>query len=166
MSPRAASRLETLGYRPVYDYVGGKADWGSAGLPLAGANGSDTRAGAHARTDVPTCRLDEPLRTVCARVRHTGWDTCFVVDDDRVVLGRLGRAALARDDDIVAEQAMSEGPSTVRPSGRLDALVERMRRQELSNLPVTTLDGRLVGVLRRDDAEAALERMRAVARGR
>ena len=52
---------------------------------------------------------------------------------------------------------MSEGPSTVRPSGRLDDLAERMRAQRLSNLPVTTLEGKLVGVLFRQDAYAALE---------
>jgi CBS-domain-containing membrane protein len=48
---------------------------------------------------------------------------------------------------------MNEGPSTVRPSGRLAALVERLRTQQLSNLPITTLDGRLIGILKRDDAE-------------
>src|SRR5688572_23586838 len=42
MSPRAASRLETLGFEQVYDYVAGKADWGSGGLPLEGENGSET----------------------------------------------------------------------------------------------------------------------------
>jgi CBS domain-containing protein len=44
---------------------------------------------------------------------------------------------------------MTSGPSTIRPSARLDAMVKRMRRQKLSNLPVTTLDGRLVGLPRR-----------------
>jgi hypothetical protein len=34
MSPRAASRLESIGFEQVYDYVAGKADWGSACLPL------------------------------------------------------------------------------------------------------------------------------------
>jgi len=32
MSPRAASRLESLGFRDVYDYAAGKADWFAAGL--------------------------------------------------------------------------------------------------------------------------------------
>jgi CBS domain-containing protein len=32
--------------------------------------------------------------------------------------------------------------------------VERMQRQKLANLPVTTSDGRLVGLLTRQDAEA------------
>ncbi|MGH8982834.1 MAG: CBS domain-containing protein, partial [Acidimicrobiia bacterium] len=44
----------------------------------------------------------------------------------------------------------------VRPSARLDAMVERMREQNLTNVPVTTSDGRLVGLLVREDAERAL----------
>ena len=52
MSPRAAARLETLGYGPLYDYVDGKADWGAAGLPLEGQSGSETRAGAHVRAEL------------------------------------------------------------------------------------------------------------------
>jgi CBS domain-containing protein len=55
---------------------------------------------------------------------------------------------------VTAETAMDEGPSTVRPSARLTDLVERMQQQDLSSLPVTTLDGRLVGLLLRKDAEA------------
>ena len=62
MSPRAASRLESIGFERVYNYVAGKADWGSAGLALEGENGSETRAGAHIRTDVPTCRPAIPSK--------------------------------------------------------------------------------------------------------
>src|SRR5439155_1444970 len=36
MSPRAAWRLETLGFMAVYEYAAGKADWGAYGLPLEG----------------------------------------------------------------------------------------------------------------------------------
>src|SRR5713226_6269406 len=99
MSPRAAWRLESIGFIRVYDYVAGKADWGSFGLPLEGRRDSATRVGAHALTDVPTCGLGERLQDVCERARTSGWDTCFVIDTRRVVLGRLGRSALARDDD-------------------------------------------------------------------
>ena len=156
MSPRAASRLESIGFEQVYDYVAGKADWGSAGLPLEGAEGSARRAGAHVRTDVPTCRPHEQLRKVCERLDETGWDTCFVVDEQRVVLGRLGRRAIRGREDVSAERAMTLGPSTIRPSARLRDVVERMQRQKLTNLPVTTSDGRLAGLLLREDAERAL----------
>src|SRR5918996_4848180 len=155
MSPRAASRLESIGFERVYDYAAGRADWGSAGLPLEGVNGRETRAGAHLRTDVPTCRLDDRLREVCERLDESGWDTCFVVDEQRVVLGRLGRRAIRGREDVTAEQAMTPGPSTIRPSARLDAIIERMRRQNLTNLPVTTSDGRLLGLLTLRDAERA-----------
>jgi len=164
MSPRAASRLEGIGFAQVYDYVAGKADWGSAGLPLEGENGSETRAGAHVRTDVPTCRPDDRLHEVCAQVDESGWDTCFVVDERGVVLGRIGRRAIRGRADVSAAEAMTLGPSTVRPSARLDAMVERMRRQNLTNLPVTRSDGRLVGLLALRDAEDARVR-RSTARG-
>jgi CBS domain-containing protein len=157
MSPRAAARLASIGFIDVYDYVGGKADWGSAGLALEGDHPSTRRAGAHVRTDVPTCRVGDGLASACAEAGRTGWDQCFVVDGTGVVLGRLGRAALRRRDDVPVEDAMSEGPSTVRPSARLESVVERMRRQNLTNLPVTTADGRLVGLLLREDAVRAVE---------
>ena len=156
MSPRAAARLAALGFSRVYDYIAGKADWGSAGLPLEGDADSTTRAGAHVRADVPRCRLGEPLQVVRQRLGEC--DTCFVVDDAGVVLARLGRRALAMEHEVLIDEVMSEGPSTVRPSARLVELVERMWRQSLSSLPVTTADGRLVGLLTRADAEAALPR--------
>jgi len=51
---------------------------------------------------------------------------------------------------------MTAGPSTVRPSITLADIVERMQSQKLTSALVTRSDGRLVGVLRRSDAEAAL----------
>jgi Mg/Co/Ni transporter MgtE len=158
MSPRAAWRLETIGFT-AHDYVAGKADWGSSGLPLEGTRGSETRVGAHLRRDVPTCRLDERLADVRARVRAAGWNTRFVVTDEDVVLGRLGRGALARKDDANVEDAMTPGPSTVRPSLELEQAVERMRRQDLTTLPATTSDGRLFGLLEREAAEQALHEL-------
>jgi Mg/Co/Ni transporter MgtE len=128
-------------------------------LPLEGTRGSETRVGAYLRTDVPTCRLDVRMAEVHARVRAAGWDTCFVVNEKRVVLGRLGRAALAGDDEVSVEEAMSAGPSTVRPSLELDRAVERMRRQNLTTLPVTTSEGSLLGLLERETAEQALREL-------
>ena len=156
MSPRAAWRLESIGFTEVYDYVAGKADWGSTGLPLEGTCGAETRVGVYLRRDVPTCHLDEQLAEVRARVRAAGWDTCFIVNAENVVLGRLGSSALASEDEVSVEEAMANGPSTVRPSLGLEQAVERMRQQHLTTLPVTTSEGRLLGLLERDAAEEAL----------
>ena len=144
MSPRAAWRLESIGFEQVYDYVAGKADWGSFGLPLEGVEGSETCVGAYIRSDVPNCRLADRLRDVCGRLEESGWDTCFVLNHEGVVLGRIGRRAIHGREDVAAEAAMTPGPSTIRPSARLREIVERMQRQQLTSLPVTTPDGRLV----------------------
>jgi CBS domain-containing protein len=156
VSARAAWRLESIGFTRVYDYTAGKADWGSFGLPLEGHRPSSTRVGAFVRTDVPTCAPAVRLREVCDRLEEAGWDTCFVVNGQRVVLGRLGRTALAGLDDVTAEEAMTASPSTVRPSFELDKALERMQAQILTGLPVTRSDGVLLGLLRRADAERAL----------
>jgi Mg/Co/Ni transporter MgtE len=144
----------------VYDYAAGIADWGSFGLQLEGEHHSGTRVGAHARADVPVCGPDDRMTVVRERVRAAGWESCFVTSKRGVVVGRLGRAALAGSNDVSVEEAMSLGPSTVRPSLELDKAVERMRNQKLTTLPVTRSDGVIVGVLRRDDAERAIENER------
>src|SRR6266446_5767966 len=101
MSPRAAWRLESIGFTEVHDYVAGKADWGSFGLPLEGTMGA--RAGEYVRTDVPTCRLEERLQDVRRIVSSAGWDICIVVSASGIVLGRLGRKALAAEEDVAVE---------------------------------------------------------------
>ena len=155
MSPRAAWRLESIGFEQVYDYSAGKADWGSFGLPLDGDAESSTRVGARLRTDVPTCRLEDRLPELCQGVDESGWETCFVVNNQGVLLGRIGRAAIRGRQDVSAEEAMTPGPSTIRPSARLDAVAARMQRHNLTTLPVTTPDGRLVGLITRGDVEHA-----------
>ena len=115
MSPRAASRLEAMGFEQVYDYVAGKADWLAMGLRTEGAIADEPRAHDLARRDVPTCRLGDDLRSVCEMLAASGWDTCMVVNDRGVLLGRIGRRTLAARQGTI-EEAMTEGPSTVRPN--------------------------------------------------
>ena len=80
----------------------------------------------------------------------------MVVNASGVVLGRLGRKALGSEEEVAVEAVMTAGPSTVRPSITLAAIVDRMQSQKLTSALVTRSDGRLVGLLRRTDAEAAL----------
>jgi CBS domain-containing protein len=152
VSPRAAWRLESIGFTRVYDYAVGKADWGSFGLPLEGRADSSTRVASLARADAPTCRLDELVVDVAPRVTDD-WGVCVVTNDENVVLGLFGRQALHSGENVRVEDAMKAGPSTVRPSARLDAVAKRMREQGLTRIVVTRSDGVLVGVLRQEDAE-------------
>ena len=142
-----------MGFPRVYDYVAGKKDWGSYGLPREGTNVPERAAGDIAHRDVPTCTLDDRLSEVRERVRGAGWDTCVVLNEQGVVLGCLGRRAIAADDYGTVEQAMTPGPSTVRPSIGSDALLERIRSRNLTSFLVTTPDGRLVGLALRSDLE-------------
>ena len=142
-----------MGFLRVNDYVAGKRDWGSYGLPHEGTKVPERLAEDVAHKDVPTCVLDERLADVQERVRAAHWDACIVVNEGRVVLGRLGRKALGSDADVSVEEAMTPGPSTVRPSIGTEDLLKRMRERKLSSYVVTTPDGRLVGHILRDELE-------------
>jgi len=155
MSPRAAWRLETLGFAEVYDYEGGKQDWAAAGLPTEGKLAERPRAGVVASRDVPTCRLDERVGAVRERVRAAGSPVCVVVNDERVVLGVLGEEQLEAADDERVERAMRPGPSTFRSNVDIEEMAGFMIEHDLATALVTTSDGKLVGLLRREDAARA-----------
>lgn len=156
MSARAAWRLEALGFARVYRYAAGKADWLAAGLPTEGTEAKPLRAGAVARTDVPTCSPGERVDQAVGRARRAGWDSCIVVNAQRVVVGRLRREVFDADGEATVEQVMEEGPTTIRASEELTGLVKRMRNRNVPAIVVTDPDGRLLGILRRSDAELAL----------
>jgi Mg/Co/Ni transporter MgtE len=141
--------------------VDGELDWLAAGLPTQGRNAELPRAGDVARPDVPTCRLQEPIGQVRERAQAAGWDACVVVNDERVVLGLLRAGELQQGQDEPIEQVMRPGPSTFRPHVLIEELAHFMVHHDLPNSPVTTSDGRLVGLLRREDAaRVALEQAR------
>jgi CBS domain-containing protein len=142
-----------LGFGDVYDYVAGKQDWLAAGLPVEGTLAGLPRAGTVARKDVPTCLPDEQLGKVKERVRLAGWKVCVVVNHENVVLGLFRAKELEKDDELRVEQAMRPGPSTFRPHVPIQEMAEYMSRHELDSSPITTSDGKLVGILFREDAE-------------
>jgi predicted transcriptional regulator len=158
MSPRAAWRLETLGFGEVYDYVDGKLDWMAAGLPTEGTNAMQPRAGDTARRDVPTCGLKDRLGDVRERVEAQGWNSVVVVNEDHVVLGLLRSKELAKDSNQVIEQAMRPAPSTYRPFVSLHEMAHVMTEHKVENAPITTSDGRLVGLLLQTDVVEAMKK--------
>jgi predicted transcriptional regulator len=139
--------------------VDGKLDWLAAGLPTKGTNAERPRAGTVARGDVPTCRLDEPVGEVRERVRAAGWDACVAVNDERVVLGLLREAELDRDGGEPIERVMRPGPSTFRPHVPIVEMARFMVAHDLPTSPITSSDGRLIGVLRREDAVKAADQL-------
>ncbi len=158
MSARAAWRLESLGFPQVYRYTAGKADWFAAGLPREGTQAHTPRAAGAARRDTPTCRLTDTVGDVRDAVRAAGWELCIVVNEARIVLGRLRKDAFAADRQTHVEAVMEAGPTTFRPDVPLDELTERLRTRHVQSVVVSTSDGELIGVLFRDEAEQRLQR--------
>ena len=150
----------------MYEYRAGKSDWMAAGLPIEGEAAGRPTAATVARRDAPTCRLEESLRDVRARVRATGWDACVVVNEARIVMGLLRATELGRDDDVTIETAMRPGPSTLRPNIEIAEVATFMAEHDLPNTPVTTAWGELVGLLLREEVEQAAGRRRRPRRAR
>ena len=156
MSPRAAWRLESLGFTKVYDYVGGKSDWIAAGLPVEGEQANVPRAIDVLKRDVPTCRPSDLIGDVSAQVEAARDDVCIVTNDDGIVLGRLRRRALSSDRGRAVHEVMESGPTTTRADAWLEGLVPRLHSADVRSMLITTPEGRLLGVVYRKDAERYL----------
>ncbi len=150
MAPRAAARLELLGFTDVMHYPGGKVDWIAAGLPSEGDNAAHPRAGTVALTDVPVCAIDDRVADVSKRL-----GVAVVIDREGVVVGMLREKELAGDPEARVEDVMLLGPSTFRPYVPIKEIAQYMTEHELDSSPITTSDGKLVGVLFRADAMRA-----------
>src|SRR5258708_10558801 len=89
MAPRAAARLESLGFDGVHEYKAGKLDWLAAGLPTEGENSKCPRAGEASRKDTTVCGLKDRVGDVRDRATQSGLEVAVVVDAQHIVLGLL-----------------------------------------------------------------------------
>ncbi len=139
----------------MVDYVPGKQAWYEENEPREGTATDEIWVGDVADAEVPTCALGERVGDLVARAAD--WDTCIVVTSERVVLGLLRKKELAADPGVTAEQVMRSGPKTFRPNVTLEELLKSMRDHDIqTNSLVTTLEGRLLGIISRADAEATM----------
>jgi CBS domain-containing protein len=142
-----------MGYTEVYDFRTGIQDWMGAGLATEGTNAERPRLVDVVRRDVPTCALDEPVGDVRDRVIAAGWNACVVTSDERVVLGLLRSKELQSDPELPLERVMRPGPSTYRPFVSVEEMARTLTDRNLENSPVTTSDGKLVGLVRKEDVD-------------
>jgi rhodanese-related sulfurtransferase len=146
MSPRAAWRLEEFGFE-VSDYTTGKADWRAAGLPTEGRGTPIERAVDAMRTDVLTCRLEITLTDVQRAMITAGATECIVINDSRVVIGRLRYSAVEAAGDKTIDNLVEPGPTTIRADADLIATRQRLQERRVASVLVTTPDGELLGAL-------------------
>jgi CBS domain-containing protein len=146
MAPRAAWRLEALGFSHALIYRGGKSDWTAAGLPTEHA-AIELRAG-DVMHPAPTCSPSDLLADV-----H---EASVVVNAGGVIVGRLRAEQLDGEPCKRVDDVMKPGPTTVRADEPLQALVDRMVTGGIPSLLVSDPEGVLLGVLERADAEREL----------
>ena len=156
MSPRAAARLETLGFDKVYDYVSGKSDWIAAGLPTVRQSAGPPTAGGTLRSGDVIGHVGERLGEAARRVRAEGQDELIVVDDRHVVLGRIRGAAFDGDPNALIEDVMRPGPATIRPDTPLETVVASLGPAGVASTLVTDPDGRFIGTVYLEDARTRL----------
>jgi CBS domain-containing protein len=151
MSPRAAWRLERLGFSDVYEYAFGKVDWLAAGLPTVRADMSERRVLGVTDRHPPTCAPGVPVADAARLANADGRPSVVVINDVGIVLGRAGPSELRDRGDVSVESVMQPGPATVRAHEPLDALVDRMSKRGVGEMIVSTPEGRLLGVFYKDE---------------
>ena len=149
MSPRAACRLESLGFSEVHDFADGKVAWLAHGLPVEGSVGPDQRVLSLAHTEVPTCPLGTRLGDA---PEPRDALPCVVLDGSGCVAGVVPEGAFALGPDVLVDEAMTPAPRTVRPSMRVDELARTLGPRVRYAL-VTTPLGRLLGAVTADDVD-------------
>lgn len=147
MSARAAWRLEALGFQHVYRYQPGKDDWWVARLPMEGAKADVRSAADVARPDVPACGLGDRV----GDVDLGDWPLAVVLNEQRVVLGRLRPSDIEANPDAAAEEIMVDGPRTIRGTRAAVEMAEWLDERGIKGVLVTTADGELVGYVWRED---------------
>ena len=151
-SGRAAWRLASLGFTQVYRYVEGKAGWLANGLPAEGAAAEAETIADLADLDVPTCKTNEKVGDVKARVTPEGWNVCVVINDQLVVLGLLRPSDLEKADPTwPAEETMDRDPATLRLDVRPEEARKILQEKRLEQVLVTFPDGKLFGLLKLED---------------
>jgi rhodanese-related sulfurtransferase len=153
LSPRAAWRLESLGFTQVFDYAAGKADWAASGFPTESKEVPLPCAGDLARRDIATGQLTDQCATVWENPATAEQPFAVVVNAEEIVLGILPSERCEADPHATVEQLMESGPATIRPNMPLETVLERLREKATDTILITTPDGKFVGVLHREDAE-------------
>lgn len=140
----------------MFRYEGGKTDWMARGLPIEGEASTIPRAADVVERDVPTCSVLDTMGEVLEWVEAADEKGYVVVDPGGVVLGVLEGRVWVSDPDALAGEVMRLGPVTFRPDTPLEELVIHLRHNRLDHTLVTDVDGRLMGLLRREPAERRL----------
>ena len=153
LRPQPTSRVpaETLGFTDVYHFRTGKQDWMGAGLPTEGTN---THARAWSTWSGGTYRCAPSASgSVTSVIESSPPDGTHASSSARIgwCSGCSGRMSFKPTPHLVVEPVMRPGPSTYRPFVSVEEMRHTMIERSLEFWPVTTSDGKLVGLVRKQD---------------
>lgn len=148
MSPRAACRLEDLGFTQVHDYVAGKAAWLAMGLPSEGTVRPEERVSALAHRRLPELALDADAGGV-----DLGGHEFGVVLDGAIVAGSITAARLDDAAGRPLREVLDTGVDTFRPSMTIAELCDYWAGNEEQLALVSTLRGEYLGAILRSDLD-------------
>ncbi|HYB28375.1 MAG TPA: CBS domain-containing protein [Solirubrobacteraceae bacterium] len=136
----------------------GKVDWLAHNLPVEGERATPPTAGRLMRDDVVRSGADDHVADVLGLVERSTYPFALVTGRDDQLLGRVRASALrSAPADTPVGEIMELAPSTVRPHRAARAVAQRLADRNLRWAIVTTPEGRLLGVVSREDLERAAE---------
>lgn len=103
------------------------------------------------------------VRQAFEAIRNTGVDketiyTCYVIDQDRKLVGSVPlRALILADPDTHVEELMFENPIYASTLEDQESVVKKFTRYDMLALPVVDNEQRLVGIITIDDAVDVLQ---------
>ena len=113
--------------------------------------------GEVALQDVVAARLGDRTEEIAKRIADSPYPFALVLSESRVVLGRVAASDLKASPDGPVDEVMDPGPKTDRPHKPAEGIAAELAARDLRWVTVTTPHGVLVGVVSRDQLEAAVK---------
>ena len=114
----------------------------------------DNSAGSIMTTEYMDLKKDMNVSQALSKIRETIEDTenvytCYVISKDRKLEGVISlKELITSDDDVILENLMNRNFVSVHTNDDQEEVAEIIKKYDLIVLPVTDVEGRLLGIIR------------------
>ena len=123
----------------------------------------DNSAGSIMTTEYMDLKKDMSVSQALSKIRETIQDTenvytCYVISKDRKLEGVISlKELITSDDDVILENLMNRNFVSVHTNDDQEEVAEIIKKYDLIVLPVTDVEGRLLGIITIDDVMDVVE---------
>ena len=123
----------------------------------------DNSAGSIMTTEYMDLKKDMSVSQALSKIRETIEDTenvytCYVISKDRKLEGVISlKELITSDDDVILEDLMNRNFVSVHTNDDQEEVAEIIKKYDLIVLPVTDVEGRLLGIITIDDVMDVVE---------